>query len=173
MDGCLRVSLSISLYLYISILLVLVSYVEWFIRQLWCFVIIFYNITSIAHNLYTNIYPLLNSSKHIHIHIHIHISTCTHAQPWIRNNAKEQWTKEHRDQYKLEIGSNFTAMVLECSVEDARLFQIRMSDYAESRQAGMCTSICICVCACVCICVCVWAWIEYRAYSLISIFFDV
>ena len=32
---------------------------EWCIRQLWCSLILAYNITSIAHNHYTDIYPLL------------------------------------------------------------------------------------------------------------------
>ena len=41
--------------------------VEWFIRQLWCSSIILCNIiTSVAYNLHTNIYPLLNI-KHFYL----------------------------------------------------------------------------------------------------------
>jgi hypothetical protein len=42
-------------FLYTAIVL---FHLEWYIRQLWSTFIILYNITSIAHDQYTNIYPL-------------------------------------------------------------------------------------------------------------------
>jgi len=52
-------------------------YVEWFIRQLWRPSIILYNITSIAYDQYTDIYPLLNINMQERSGIGMRSSGCT------------------------------------------------------------------------------------------------
>ena len=74
---------------------------EWCIRQLWCSSIILYNITSIAYNHYTNIYPLLN----IYIYLQPTVFDSDTFVVW-SEEAFQLWTAAWAELYDDETDSS-------------------------------------------------------------------